>query len=74
MRCNIDARGKAVRLRNGLIVLVVGILVAALWAWPTGHVVAWAIAGVLAAGGAFMVFEGWAGWCVLRAMGMKTRI
>ncbi|HYE18707.1 MAG TPA: hypothetical protein VEA69_09700 [Tepidisphaeraceae bacterium] len=74
MQCNIDSRGKAVRLRNGLILLAAGALVAALWAWPTGATVAWATAGAMAVGGAFMVFEGWAGWCVLRAMGIKTRI
>jgi hypothetical protein len=28
----------------------------------------------LTAAGAFGVFEGWAGWCVVRAMGFKTRI
>jgi hypothetical protein len=35
---------------------------------------AWALWAALAAfaGGAFMVFEGVKGWCVMRAMGFKT--
>jgi len=41
-------------------------------AWPTGSMWMWAISGALFAGGAFAVFEAWAGWCVIRAMGLKT--
>lgn len=29
---------------------------------------------VLLLGGGFGVYEGWAGWCALRAMGFKTRV
>ena len=72
--CNIDAKGKAVRLIGGGITLAaaaalaVVILVAGLdplW-W-------WGVAGA-AAGAAVQLYEGWSGWCALRAMGVKTPI
>ena len=73
MQCNIDAKGRAVRLVwGGMLVLcslllgvlaVVGVLVG--W-WV------WALAGVLLVGGAFAVFEARKGWCLLRAMGIRT--
>ena len=75
MQCNIDARGKAVRLMWGIIHLVVGAALVGLflsglvngsWAWIVG------VAAIL--GGAFAVFEARAGWCVVRAMGIKTPV
>jgi hypothetical protein len=75
MQCNIDARGKAVRLVWGIINLVVGAVFVGLsfsgvltgnWAWIVG------VAAIL--GGAFAVFEARAGWCVVRAMGFKTPV
>ncbi len=73
MQCNIGAKGKAYRLKLGIIGLIFGIIVALsffileiksgiFWLIPTGIIV----------GGAFSIFEGWAGWCVIRAMGFKT--
>jgi hypothetical protein len=35
--------------------------------WPL-----WAGAGLILAGGVAIV-EGWAGWCVIRAMGFRTK-
>lgn len=75
MQCNIDARGKSHRLILGFILLLAGVALIALrqfagigGAWMT-------YAGIaLMAVGAFGVFEGWAGWCVVRAMGFKTRV
>jgi len=72
--CNIDARGKRARLISGIAQLVLAFAIAALWAWPSGNWYAWTLAAIFAAGGAFTVFEARAGWCALRAMGMKTRI
>jgi hypothetical protein len=75
MQCNIDARGKAVRLVWGIINLVVGAVFVGLffsgvlagsWAWIVG------VAAIL--GGAFAIFEARAGWCVVRAMGFKTPV
>lgn len=73
MQCNIDARGKAVRLIYGLLMLVGAAVVAGLvlgqvlvgWGW-------WVAVGALAAAGALGVFEARAGWCAVRAMGIKT--
>ncbi len=73
MQCNIDARGKAVRLRIGLLNLaaattlgalcLIGIFQSAWW---------WLLVAGTAAGGAFAVFEARAGWCAVRALGLKT--
>ena len=74
MQCNIDARGKAMRLINGIIGVVAGVVLLFAWALRTGSVAAWVVTGVFLLGGAFCIFEARAGWCVLRAMGFKTRI
>jgi hypothetical protein len=75
MKCNIDARGKAVRLKLGILGIFAGIILsfvlfftnlelAWIWIFPAGAI----------GGGLFSVFEGWSGWCVVRAMGFKTPI
>ncbi len=73
MQCNIDSKGKSIRLLLGLAHLLVAIVLAAMlltgvltptWLW-------WVVAGV-GLGGSFMVFEARSGWCVVRAMGFKT--
>jgi hypothetical protein len=74
MQCNIDARGKAVRLIYGIIGVTVGIVLLLAWALPRGGWVAWTVTGVTVAAGAFSIFEARAGWCAVRAMGFKTRI
>ncbi len=75
MQCNIDARGKAVRLLAGSMTAVLGavLLLLSLVAGVGPAWLAWAGGGMLAAG-LFGVFEGWAGWCALRAMGVRTRL
>jgi len=74
MQCNIDKRGRALRTTLGIITDAVGTLLAigSFLGWLPG----WTFyAGIAAmAGGAFMVFEGVNGWCVVRAMGFKTPI
>jgi hypothetical protein len=74
LTCNINARGRAVRLVYGLVLIAAAIVVAALRAWRGGSVWMWIISGALFVGGAFAVFEARAGWCVIRAMGMKTKL
>ena len=74
LTCNIDAKGKAVRLIIGLISLLAGLLMLWLWAWRSAGWPAWAVSIAVLIYGAFAVFEGWAGWCVVRAMGFKTRL
>ena len=74
MQCNIDAKGKALRLTYGLGLLVIAGLVAGLWGYlADGGTFAWTVSAALAVSGAFMIFEGWAGWCVVRAMGFRTK-
>ena len=74
LACNIDAKGKAVRLRMGLVLAFVGALCALVWAIPSGTVLAWTVSIVLLVSSAFAIFEARAGWCALRAMGFKTRV
>lgn len=75
IECNIDARGKALRLFGGLASIVGGLCIAGVayldivelpYLW-------YASAGMLV-GGSLGVFEGWSGWCVARAMGIWTPI
>lgn len=72
MQCNIDNRGRVARIATGIITVAVGAgLIAAA---RTGSLPAWgqwAGLGCLA-GGAFSIFEGVKGWCVVRALGIKT--
>ena len=71
--CNIDARGKAYRLKLGIMGLVAGLVSGAafclagidwgnLWLIPLG----------ITGGGAFAIFEARTGWCLARALGFKT--
>jgi len=72
--CNIDARGKLARLIYGLLTIAAGILVTVFWAIPAGGWLPWTVVGLLLAAGAFGIYEARAGWCVVRAMGFKTRM
>ena len=69
MQCNIDSRGKLVRLIYGSVMLAIGVLLMIFWAYTYWS---WVIAIAIAAGGAFAIFEARAGWCIVRAMGWKT--
>ena len=72
-QCNIDSRGKAARLVWGLLCITLGVILLFAWALPTGGAGAWvAVASILGMGVLGLV-EGWAGWCIVRAMGIKTR-
>lgn len=75
MPCNIDTKGRVVRLVIGTLMGVTGIVLWSLhsggdatawWPWTTSI-------GLLAIG-SFQIYEGCAGWCMIRAMGFKTRI
>ncbi len=74
LTCNIDARGKKVRLINGIVTTAIALGVLGIWAIPTGSPIAWALCTFLLLAGGFMIFEARAGWCIVRAMGFKTRI
>jgi hypothetical protein len=72
MQCNIDAKGKLVRLIYGIVLLLIGVIVLFTWTIRVGGAAAWLIAIGLILAGAFAIFESRAGWCVMRAMGFKT--
>jgi hypothetical protein len=70
--CNIDACGKLARLIYGIVLLIAGLVLAIVWAWPGGAWWAWAISVAIMLGGGFAIFEARVGWCAVRAMGFKT--
>ena len=73
--CNIDARGKAYRLKYGIYGIIAGLALSGMLILvDLGTWMAWLVPAGLVAGGAFAVFEGWSGWCVARALGFWTPI
>ena len=74
LTCNIDARGKLVRLWYGIALLVTGVILLFAWALPRGTVMAWVVTIGCVFGGALAIFESRKGWCVVRAIGIKTPI
>jgi hypothetical protein len=74
LACNIDSAGKAHRFRIGLVLVAIAAVVALAWAVPFGSRLGWVVAGALGLGGGFSLFEARAGWCVVRAMGFRTRV
>lgn len=71
LACNIDQRGRRARLISGAVVVLCGgaLIVAGLIVASKPLL---AVGVFLDVAGAFMIFEGARGWCVLRAMGIKT--
>jgi len=73
MQCNIDARGKAARLKAGILALIGSLILTGLIVGGVFEgAIWWLMAGGSAFGGAFAIFEARASWCVIRAMGFKT--
>ncbi|MCH1442689.1 MAG: hypothetical protein L7U53_02345 [Candidatus Poseidoniaceae archaeon] len=73
--CNIDARGQAARLITGIAAVFFGLVIAVftlLGVLPS--TLGWLAVGGSVFGGAFAIFEARAAWCVVRAMGFKTRL
>lgn len=74
--CNIDAKGKFVRLVGGSISLVAGIVALLLIIFgilPENIFTTGSVIGMFA-GGALGIYEGRSGWCIARAMGIRTPI
>ncbi|MDP6194756.1 MAG: hypothetical protein QF880_03425 [Candidatus Poseidonia sp.] len=71
--CNIDAKGKAARFLGGVASILGALVLAALLATETLSLgFGWyAVAGAIF-GGAFAIYEARAGWCIVRAIGIKT--
>ena len=75
LECNIDARGQAARLITGIGAVSFGLVLAAftmLGVLPT--TLGWIAVSGSILGGAFAIFEARTAWCVVRAMGFKTRL
>ena len=73
--CNIDARGKAARMKLGIRLVILSLILAA----PTyfeiiPSTLGWVAMAASFGGGAFTIWESRMGWCVVRAMGFKTKI
>jgi hypothetical protein len=54
--------------------LTVSAVVAFVWAEPAASYFAWVFTIVVALAGAFSVFESAVGWCVIRAIGLRTHV
>ena len=74
LECNIDARGKAVRLRLGIMGVISSLGLAAACLLISAPELAWVVPVGAFVGGAFAIFEGRTGWCVVRALGFRTPI
>jgi len=73
--CNIDDRGKAFRLKIGIGSLLAGVVLSAVfYLADVDWLMLWLAPAGMIGGGAFAIFEARAGWCIVRAMGFKTRI
>jgi uncharacterized membrane protein len=70
---NIDHRGRRARLVGGIVIalLGVGLVIAGLYRDGRAMLIGGIVAVIV---GGFMVFEAANGWCVLRAMGIKTPV
>jgi uncharacterized membrane protein YbjE (DUF340 family) len=71
--CNLDAKGKLARFVGGVGAIVGALLLATLLATNTFTFgLGWYAVGGGILGGAFAIYEARAGWCIVRAMGIKT--
>ena len=73
LTCNIDPKGARIRRIGGATLLALAGLLGYL-AWYEQILWLWYAAAGIACGGGLMLFEGINGWCVLRAMGFKTKL
>ncbi len=74
LQCNIDAKGKSIRLIYGIVLSLAGVLMLVFWAMGSGGWMAWTVSLLVLLSGGFSIFEARAGWCVVRAMGFRTPI
>ena len=74
LTCNIDARGKRARLIYGLLMFAIGVVLLFALALPYNSLWPWVLTIFCLLSGAFAIFEARAGWCIVRAMGFKTRM
>ena len=74
MQCNIDSKGRTVRLAAGAVADAAGAVVLVLTFLHVLPWWGWVLGGALSAAATFMIFEAVLGWCALRAMGVKTPV
>ncbi len=75
LECNIGARGKFVRLVLGIFGLIGSIPFILMTSYGViDYNLGMILTAGLVGGGALGIFEGWSGWCVARALGVKTSI
>ena len=73
--CNIDARGKAVRMKLGIRLIIISLILSTLTYFEiVPSTLGWVAMAASFGGGAFTIGESRMGWCVIRAMGFKTKI
>ena len=75
LECNIDVRGKAVRMKLGIRLVIISLILASLTYFeiiPT--TLGWLATVASLGGGVFTIWESRKGWCAIRAMGFKTKI
>ena len=73
MECNIDQKGRLARLYTGIAAIAFGIVLALVtYLSVIPATLGWlAVAGSIF-GVAFAIFEARKGWCIVRAVGIKT--
>jgi hypothetical protein len=71
MECNIDQRGRTARIITGIISDLAGAVCLG-FGILNDHLALMIAGGVLMVAGGFMIFEGIKGWCLARALGIKT--
>ena len=76
LACNIDAKGKAIRLVGGLLAILGGLFgyfVVNQGVLPIPETLGHIGVALVLLSGAFSIFEARSGWCVMRALGFRTR-
>lgn len=73
MQCNIDRRGKQLRLLMGILNLLLAVICLGMYFFSPWPSIGWIISSILLTlCGAFAIFESYMSWCALRAMKIKT--
>ena len=71
--CNLDAKGKAARFVGGIASLLGAVVLGILLLTGTLQFsFGWYAVGGAVFGGAFALYEARTGWCIVRALGIKT--
>jgi hypothetical protein len=71
LACNIDKKGRAVRIIGGALFDVTGLATIGLGMLVKEKIYLFA-GGTASVIGTFMIYEGLRGWCAVRAMGFRT--